>query len=276
MSQLVQTIIFSKDRPAQLELLLRSYKEMAKYEVPEIICLSRGVYDGAYRIVQNLHTAHWTAQGEDYPLKTALMRSIRKDVPFIMFLVDDDVFIRPWSYDDKEFSHFASGDDIAALSLRLSPGLSYCYAYGTPMQPPEFAGGIFKWRNAPGDYGWLLSLDGNIYKTDDIYGIIEGIEFGTPNELEGMMMTRKDVMRPHVMCYSEPRLMNVPDNKVQSIAPNRCMNLHTAEMLCQKFYDHERISMDNLRDHKAPSCHVEVAYQFECDHQYRNGGFYYK
>ena len=273
---LMQTVIFSKDRPAQLELLLRSYKEMAAYEIPEIICLSRGIYDNAYRIVQNIYTAHWTAQGDDYSVKDALMRVIRVDIPYIMFLVDDDVFIRQWSYDDKEFRHFISDISIATLSLRLGPGLSYCYAYNTPMVQPEFNNGRFRWQNAPGDFGWLMSLDGNIYRTADIYNIIREVEFKTPNELEGLMMIRKDSFPPYVMTYSEPRLINIPDNRVQNIANNRCMNLHTTDWLCYEFVSGKRISMENLRNYKAPSCHCELEYRWEEDMMCRNGEFYYQ
>jgi hypothetical protein len=273
---MMQVIIFSMDRPPQLELLLRSYKEfVSEPEMPKIIYAPRGQYAGTYRIVQSLHVAQWYEEGETWPLKEALLEAIDEKIPYTMFLVDDDVFIRPFNTAGQQFKQFMQDDSIATLSLRLSPGLSYCYAYGTPMMPPEFQGSKFRWQNAPGDFGWVCSLDGNIYHTGQIYGIIKRVRFRTPNELEGAMMIGK-LPQPYVATYDTPRLMNIPANRVQNIANNRCMHTQSTAWLNQQFAEGKRISMDNLRDHKAPSCHVEVEYKMEPCPGARPGGFYYE
>lgn len=254
-------IIFSKNRPAQLDLLLRSMCEFFPRDTaPVIIYAHDPQYADGYRQVINASQCLWHYQ--DGPLKEKVLEAIKPNHPHTMFLVDDDVFVRPFSYEDKEYRQFSSNKSIATLSLRLSHGLSYCYAYGTPMAQPQFEGGKYKWLNAAGDYGWLMSLDGNIYRSDEILPIIKVCDFKTPNELEGALMMHKDKMAPWVMCYPESRLINIPANKVQTTAANNKSMGGDPAALLERFYNGERISMRNLRDIKNGQTHCELNYEW--------------
>ncbi len=77
----------------------------------------------------------------------------------ILFLVDDNIFVRPFSL-DSAVSALYSDDSVLGFSLRLGRNTTYCYAMDRPQALPEFqkkAGGIlsYDWTTAELDLPYV-------------------------------------------------------------------------------------------------------------------------
>jgi hypothetical protein len=139
-----------------------------------------------------------------------------------MFLVDDIVFTANTSFADSPFLAFDSRSDILALSLRLHGGVTYCYANAEHVMQPEFLyDDTWFWTEGEGDWRYAMSIDGNVYRTEDVLPLLARLDYDNPNSLEAAM-AHNPLPHPFMNMYMDaPRLINIPSNRVQDNFPNR-------------------------------------------------------
>jgi hypothetical protein len=249
----------------QLELLLRSMKKYVKcpHYTVNVIYYADDYYQQGYDELAKEYEGNFIPEKKAVSFgmltKQVLQNCANK---FIILLCDDNVFVRPVDLTNHEFVRFRRDPGIACLSFRLSPTLNWCYAFNSAMVPPVMSNGEYKWREAPGDFRYPTSLDGHVYRADELRELVNSLTFNNPNELEGEMMG-VGMQALKIICYPESRVINVPANRVQDVAQNRHMRKYPAEYLMQKFYDGYRISMENLRGIKNNACHMELNYILE-------------
>ncbi len=137
----VRCIVFSKDRPMQLDACLRSIERFAPYcgHVVVLYKSSTSDFSDGYSMVAAATAAEFVAQSHDF----------RRDVFDLMdaghehtvFHTDDDVFFRP------------SGavplptEEVACFSFRLGRNTTYSYPVGRSQTVPEFVSddGVVAW-----------------------------------------------------------------------------------------------------------------------------------
>ena len=256
---MIKFIIFSKDRPAQLDALLRSIE---KY-YPECVGIVIFKGDG----YENFYHYGYSDEG-------ATMKSLKDIVLDIMdskytaFLVDDMQFIDRFRAAGKEFYEFARRDDIACLSLRLGVNINYSYPKQKEIDTPFPVEGMLRqapelleweWMAYEDYWGYPMSMDGHIFKTKDIKPLIEAIDFDTPNELEGQLALTP-INKPYMICYDKPKVVNYPFNIVTTTCENRNMNI-PAELLNESFRAGHRLKLMQPVNHR--SCHVEQYPEWE-------------
>lgn len=249
---MIKFIIFSKDRPAQLDALIRS---MHEYKIPGDRIV---IYDGDYD--EYINGDAFVKQSGNF--KQDVLNQL--DTKYTCFLVDDMQFIDTFIAAGREWFEFVSNPDIVCLSLRLHPGITYSYTKQRPIHPPELYEfspimNIWPWAGYDSYWGYPMSLDGHIFKTEDIKPIIEDIEFSNPNELEGQLALHP-INKPLMMCYDKAKVVNYPFNIVQDVCENRHMNI-SAELLNESFAMGHRIKLMQPTNHN--SCHVEQYPEFE-------------
>src|SRR5260370_282763 len=108
------TIIFSKNRAAQLDLFLQGLNESAT-----VLYTFEQEYKKGYSIVKKKYPNIKFEKQRNF--KTQLTSIIQKSHKFILFLVDDDILVSPFSENSPEFKEFKNNLEIIALSLRMSP-----------------------------------------------------------------------------------------------------------------------------------------------------------
>lgn len=274
---MINTIIFSKDRACQLELLLRSLKrnfvewEHANvsivYKVSGEGTLDNPLYQG-YMKCKELHPEFlYLPEEMCESFKDATLSGINPENPLTMFLVDDDVFKDRFSLLDPEFQKFAVDQDILTLSLRLYPGVDYCYPIARNVRVPVInEDGTWKWNGEDGDWGYPMSVDGNVFSTPLIRYIVENLPFKNPNTFESAMAVNTQVVAsmPNMICYKDnSKLLNVPANIVQNTFANRVGNLFSTEELNVRFLNGEKISLEPFMGMKNKAPHTEIEYTFE-------------
>jgi glycosyltransferase involved in cell wall biosynthesis len=262
---MLNIIVFSKDRACQLELLLRSlkifFKNWYKYNPCILYTYSEPAYRDGYEKLKQLHPEFiYICEKDSIPFKQHVLNLARDINPYTVFLVDDIVFRQPFDLESEAFKVFTKNREILCLSLRLCPRINYCYSANKPAPPPTFEQHlIWDWQKMPpdNDWGYPMSLDGHVFRTEEIKPIIQAIEFDSPNFFEERL-TASPINLPKMICYSDGKILNIPANRVQETHVNRHGNLITPAELNREFLDGKTISLKNVLDVKNTAAHQEI------------------
>jgi len=261
---MLNIIIFSKNRAQQLDLLICSmkkyFKEFNSFGISILYKSTSEDFKKGYDKLKDLHTDLNITWVEENGFKNSLIILFKGTFKYTVFLVDDDVIKEPFSITDEEFKRFESHGDILCLSMRLHPRLTYCYAAGVNMTPPNFKDGVFSWMGETGDYGYPMSLDGHIFRNNDISYYINFLNYDGPNPLEAQMAS-SPCLKPKMICYNKSILVNNPVNKVQEWNNNVHGNI-TAEYLNDQFLLGDRIDISTFDGLENISCHQEIPISF--------------
>lgn len=186
---------------------------------------------------------------------------------FILFLVDDNLFVRDFKLIDAKTS-LESTLPAICFSLRLGINTTYCYTMNQSQSIPSFTtlpGDIlqFNWINAQYDFNYPLELSSSMYPIAVVLPLIAGLDFRNPNELESQMATHSWLLQdkyPMLCCYSKSVTFCNPVNVVQSVFPNRAGRHfpYSVEELSSRFEQGERIKVEAYTNHTPIACHEEV------------------
>lgn len=235
----LEGVVFSKDRPTQLHALLASWFRHATDPVPLHVIYKATTKEQkeVYRDVLDCFDAEWVipiAQG-----------NFRKDVislldvlscSRILFLVDDIVFIEPFTLGD--FLEFEPLKFVP--TLRLGRGLTECYTRSKPQNEPPYLEGIvsnprlliWRWKQGEHDYGFPLSVDGQIYDRREIAIISKYSEFKAPNTFENALQVFNSIFKErYAVGYTKAPLVNIPLNRVQEEWDSRHGGMHQNDLL---------------------------------------------
>lgn len=205
----IDCLIFSKDRPAQLDLLLRSIDRHALhlYSGMTMTILVRStdpIYSAGYDLCQEKQAQFFQ---EETDFEADVRDWLDRAGEIISFLVDDDVFYRDAS---------------------------------EPLELP--------WSYRGGDYDYPFSLDGNVYAKADIVKLLDGLHFRNPTELEAFGHTHRKRLPFTEVAHGEPCLVGIPANRVSvsSGMPHMGVDL---EMLNSRYLAGERLALPEPLGH---------------------------
>lgn len=203
------------------------------------------------------------------PLLSRLLlpRTVATDVENVMFLVDDNIFIRDFSLTDA-VDALEAYPTALGLSFRLGENTTYCYPLDAaqtlpPFKPAKNGLYIYSWVDGDADFGYPLELSSSIYRIKEILPFQIGLPFRNPNSLEGEMASRSHLFattRPDLLCYPHSVAFCVPANRVQNVISNRVgLDMaYTSEGLAQLFDQGQRIDVQQLINFTPNACHQEI------------------
>ncbi len=261
-------LLFSRDRAMQLEGLLRSMETHCDpFPAVKILCKAtdprhRQSYDEVLRAYRHLPV---TLQAEvDFREDLRLLiRSIATKRMF--FLVDDIIFIRPCN-----FSRLDPLDRSTTIfSMRLGRNLSRCGIQDRqqdlpPLKPCPGAPEVYRWIWNEGqfDWGYPLSVDGNIFATAEVEAMADTLDYRSPNTLELSMQTlRNQFAGMQGACFELSCIVNVPANRVQNDVQNPCGDSSAREML-EKWQQGYRIAVERTYGMLNTSVHEDVILEY--------------
>lgn len=256
----LNVILFSKDRAMQLELFIRSFnkyvKNFDKYIIKVLYTYSNEEFRKGYDKLINMNYLN-VKYFKETNFKNDLINLFNSNEKYSVFFVDDIVFKNPIDFNDEQMELFENNKDILCRSLRLQPNLTYCYPMGIIMKNPNFLeNNIFDWKNQDGDYGYPMSVDGHIFRTNEILSYVINLNYTNPNSFEGNMSIRP-LNLSKMICYDKSIIVNNPCNKVQNNNPNLHGNISINE-LNNKFLEGYIICMENFDNIENISCHQEI------------------
>lgn len=188
----------------------------------------------------------------------------------VLFLVDDNLFVRPFSL-DAAVSALFSDPKALGFSLRLGRNTTYCYAVDRPQALPEFQqkpGGIlsFDWTTAELDFNYSLEVSSSIYRMSDMLPALNHMRFTHPNMLDHFLyLERKRFQhRPRLLCFENSVAFCSPVNTVTDNDLNRAGVTYdySSQELADRFTRGERIDISRYDGFVSNSCHQEIELTF--------------
>jgi SAM-dependent methyltransferase len=260
-SSTLDIIVFSKDRACQLDALLRSMREFFGFphRIHVLYTTSTAEFELGYDLLRWWHRGvNWVGDNGNFG---EAMRGLMQEIDhgpgkYLMFLVDDMMFTRPFTA-QKLMASLDDDDDILAVSLRMGETITYCYVRDIETTPPDFSQGYrWSWKTAsPGYWNYPMSQDAHIFRTGDFAQLIPRLRFVNPNTLEAAQ-SGHPFPRPDMVCEQYASVINVAANRVQSIFKNRCGNI-SAEFLNESFLAGFAIDVGPFTGRIYDSCHVD-------------------
>jgi hypothetical protein len=252
---MINAIIFSKDRACQLDLFLRSIvANVPKYKNLSwtvIYLATTPEYRKGYELLMQRPSRAGVVFCDEAKkgFEVSTLEALRLNLPYHVFFVDDDCFKTEWNPTDGQLEHLKRKQELLTISLRMDPSYRFCYTQGKPAEPPILdKEGCWNWINLPGDWGYPMSLDGHIFRTQDIVPLIQSIHFKNPNSFEAILASKPLLNSPQMFCYPKAKLINLPINKVQTVNKNHAGTVHpiSVEELNAKFLDGFQLNLDSV------------------------------
>lgn len=261
-------IIFSKDRAMQLDAVLQSLRlhcrDVNKLDVTVLYTTSNQIYEKQYlKLVEEHPYVHFM---KEHHFKQQLLSSIAS-YPFVLFFVDDNLFVKPFVIEDLSES-LASHTDALGYSLRLGRNTRYCYSMDRFQNLPNvrpIEKRFLKWNWTAGecDFGYPLEVSSSMYRKSDLIPLLTEANFSNPNTLESELARRahkfaglKNCMISHETSIS---FCN-PINKVQQVYNNRAGGnaKYSIIELSRMFEQGNRIDVEKYSGFVPRACHQEV------------------
>lgn len=253
-------LVFSRNRPLQLDAFLRSAKENAGIDEKDVSVLHR--YDAEYsESLEILKSEHPSCEFiEESRFREQTVEWIERAPDVISFATDDAMFTREVKSDFVR-EILLQNPSILTVSLRLGLHLNWCYPTNQQQIVPngQVVSQLFVWEtsSADGDWGYPLSVDGHVYRKKEILELLKLIPFNNPNELEANLQSLKKVVQSTACCFLNSSYFNIPLNRVQETYKNRCGTVNASELM-RSYISGKRISSDKVRGLLNTSAHQEI------------------
>jgi len=263
-------IVFSKDRAMQLDAFLRSmkkhHKNLDSCSVNILYKCSDEIFDNGYEILCNKYPEFNFVKETSF--KENLVNICKHGTKStIQFFVDDIIWKSDFSFDDDIYKKFESDESVLALSLRLHPDITFCHPLNRDIAKPEMVNNMWDWKDCEGDWGYPMSVDGNIFKKRDVINSVEKFSYTNPNLFEATITIHNTSTKKQMICYDKSKLFNIPMNRVQNVFSNLCGDV-SPELLNEKFISGKTINIDKFVDFKNISCHQDVEVEFDGENKF--------
>jgi len=263
---MINITVFSLNRACQLDLFLSSmeeyFKEYDDFKINVLYTYSNKEYKLGYDLLKTFHPEVNFVFEKDF--KSDLINLIKIENKYTQFFVDDMIWKDYFSIEMEEFKKFENDKHILSLSLRLHPNLTYCYAADVNMNKPKtHKNGEIYWKmeEQPSDYSYPMSVDGNIYRTEEILNLITKLNFKNPNQLEHQMSINP-LQKAKLLFFENSKVLNNPCNKVQTNNQNKHGNID-AKYLNDNFLKNMRLSFEKYKYINNKSVHIELPIEWE-------------
>lgn len=273
---MITSLIFSKDRPAQLDLCLNSIKKNFADSKHNIVIHNNSEnFVKAHKILQSEH--------EDvlfWPQGLSLFKDIYAAIAsakyeYICFFTDDNICFS--GVPPIPYQVIFSEPYIACISLRL--GLNICQrSHEGDISPDRIEehyinGDFISWPRTSYLYGsywsYSLSVDGHIFRKNEILDMIDELCYlesryhwdQTPNALEGALQRFWTTSPNFMVAPKRSAMVNSPNNRVQESHPdNRAGDSYAADshFLLGKYLAGQRIKLEYLNFDNIKCPHTEI------------------
>ncbi len=263
----ITAIVFSRDRAAQLDLLLASLELNARGLLDPIHVLWQATdepYEHGYRICAAAHPESGFLRETAFAAQVA---ALVEGAGPITFFTDDSILYKPLTPRSRSpEAWLAANEELLCFSLRLGGNCDSCYPLARPQRLPDFEAldpetFAWTWRGADGDFGYPGSLDGHVFRRETVLELVAEGGFSNPNTLEGLFAARlADNPRGSIGSYRESHLVGIPVNRVNETHPNRFGERwpYGPSVLNQRYLAGERLDPAPLEAETITAAHAEL------------------
>jgi hypothetical protein len=196
-------------------------------------------------------------------------QAVDKAKAYVAFATDDSLILQPFALEAV-----LEDPRVICFSLRLGLNTKRCYTSHRDMPLPKMFCNekciLWSWKKAKDDFAYPMSLDGHIFRKNDLIRWLQGIEYQNPNELEDalskIIQKTKVVQKvPQWMAaYRSSRYVSIPINRVQTRFENRAGNKprYGTKVLLRRFSRGDRIDINKTICVPPDSPHQEYNLRF--------------
>ncbi len=275
---LITSIVFSRNRPLQLDLCLNSVKKNLP-ECSSVVVIHKNSeeFASAHETLEGEHSGVSFCQQGKSIFRNTLESVISADTDYICFLTDDNICFSGTT--SIPYQVILSQAGVACVSLRLGLNISERSHLGvigkdTLASYHEYDNFI-AWSKTAHTYGsywsYSLSVDGHVFRQQDLIEMLDELSYledrrperwkQTPNELESAIQ-RFWATTPNLMVA--PRhscIVNSPNNRVQDSHPDNTSGEYhgyNAGYLLGKYMNGSRINLEYLDFSNIKCPHTEI------------------
>ncbi len=262
----------SKDRAMQLEATVRSFfkhcKDADQLRLKVLYTTSSNFHEAQYQQLKHEYPA------VDFVRETSFKKdflAVLSDFQYVLFMVDDNIFVRDFSLVHVTQS-LGNNPDAIGFSLRLGKNTNYCYMLNRaqavpPFQLLDYNMLKFNWTTGECDFGYPLELSSSLYRTASILPLLHQLDFKNPNTLEAALDLNKHRFaagNQHLLCYATSVAFCNPINKVQTVYNNKSGvdTSYSPSLLAKLYSQGSRIDLVPFENFEPNSCHQEMNFRF--------------
>jgi len=268
---MINTLIFSKDRALQLDLLLKSIEENSKdiFNINVLYKSSEDNFKEGYEIIKEKHpNVNFIKEKEKFKEQTLEIIN-NSELELFTFLTDDSLFFN--KVDEQEIiNSFKEDKNNLCFSLRLGKNTTFCYVVNSDnkLHGEEKVGDKsmkWDWQKHFLDYHFPFSINGHVYNKKEIYKLIKKIQFTGPNELEEGLQIFNSYPKNIMSSYEQSVLVNTPLNIVQDYCFNKFGETHsyTPNELNNYLISGNTIDYQEIKTENVYSCFQEIKLPIE-------------
>lgn len=254
---MLSMLIFSKDRPLQLDGLLRSiYKHYTSRPKVTVLYKFNSEFEQAYNFLIEKYDQIVFIQ------ETNFERQVRDwldqiDTEYFCFSCDDVLINRKVDLGLIN-STFIDNQAIFSFSIRLGSCINYCQP---SKQQMDFDRGdedinVFDPSTFPHnwDFGYPFEVTGTIYRTSNFRNFLLTLPEGIlrhPNIMEGPISAHLHAIPGlYMACFKEPCSLTITVNRVQEISKNEIFEEVSTEKLLELWDEGKRLDIDYYEGYK--------------------------
>ena len=264
---MINSIIFSFDRPLQLHLLLESIKINAKnvFAINVLYKHSNEEFKKGYELLKSrFENVNWI---EEINFRDQTLKLVDSTLNHSCFFTDDDIIYNEIC--ESDIVECFKDDNVFCFSLRLGKNVNHCYTMSCDdilIPIGEYDKFVWwDWTKHYADFGYPLSVDGHVFITKEIKKLIKAINFSNPNTLEANLQVFDNFPKEWMFAYKSSALVNSPNNIVQNVYPNKKAELYsfTTKQLNDKYLNNEIVDYEALDFSSIKGCHQELFLKFK-------------
>lgn len=260
----LDSIVMSKDRPAQLNLLLESIDrnggDVVRLRNTAVqYAASDYIYRKSYQKLEELWPDVLFVAESVNSFKNSLWSTAATACQgeYLNFFTDDDILYRPITFGMYDVDDLFRTFNLSCLSLRLGANTYIqdqhrnqrtVFPNRTEVTKDFY---VWHWRHVANgsNFSYPLSVDGHIFSRETILPLLEGPSYFNPNSLECVWQQEwLNTLGPIMGCPTKSNIVNSPNNRVQETCQNLAGVLHnyTAEELNLDFQRGLRLDLDRI------------------------------
>lgn len=256
-------IIFSYNRPLQLEALLHSITTHVEHaQSVSIIYRTKGEsFNTAYEELKTSWPSVKFYQQHNPPadFKPLLLELITQSPSaYICFGVDDIILTD--TIDMNACVQALQKTDAYGFYLRLGKNITYSYNYNISLIIPEMTPieqDVYRFSFTGNKSYWAYpnTVDMTVYKKDDILPALKEMKYSSPNTLEALW-NRQANLEHNGLCFSHSKMVNAPLNIVQENWHSKHDDAYSPEELLNFWQQGLRIDIAELHTINNNSAHI--------------------
>ena len=277
---MIPLLCFTKNRPAQLDLLLRSVKKHAPIFFPTIIYKADAEYEEGYMKLMGKQylPCSWKRETNIHDdLVAFLEKTAYNGTGLFCLATDDSVFYRKLDATTRDIIGFMNENTFDNFCVSLRMGQNNTIQDPKTKEPQVKISTFLKERNwmmwnwmtypPHSNPGYPMGQDGHIFRAKDWIEYID-FPFSNMRTIESEMVNRRwNYTKECMVSPLHSVLVNIAANSVQEPFIDNGLNNISTEELNRRYMSGQIIDLEAIEKVDVNGCHMYINYQFKEDNE---------